>query len=65
MTEFVDLDAGRRQALGEGNSFLERLLHLLVVQGVGGTVDPLAAVGDRRAAPRLQELEDEEENISE
>ena len=53
----VDLDGDRRQALGEANPFLERLVDLLVIEGVRGAVDQAPAIGDGHAAPRLQQLE--------
>ena len=54
---FVDVDRERREALGERDAFLERLLDLLVVERVRGTVDQAPAVGDRHAAPALQQLD--------
>ncbi len=47
----VDFDADGGQSFREGDAFLERLLDLLVVQRIGGTVDQTSPVGDRHAAP--------------
>src|SRR5262249_22491033 len=54
MTRLVDMDLRRRQALGEANAFLKRLLDLLVVQGVARRIDEPAAIGDGYAAPGIQ-----------
>ena len=51
MTEAVELDRERCEALGEAHALLQRLLHLLVVQRVRGAVDEALAVGDGGAAP--------------
>jgi hypothetical protein len=54
----VDLDRDGREVLGEADAFLQRLLDLLVVQRVGRAVDQLAAIRERDAAPRLDQLGD-------
>jgi hypothetical protein len=54
----VDVHRERGEALGEHDPFLERLLDFLVVERVRGAVDQPPAVGDRHAAPALQELGD-------
>src|SRR5206468_6142057 len=57
MAIMVDLDALRREALGENDPLLERLADLFVVEGVGRAVDQAPAVGDRHASPGLQQPE--------
>ena len=54
----VDFDADRRQSFGKADPLLQRLLDFLVVQRVRRAVDQPAAIGDRRAAPPLQQLDD-------
>jgi len=54
----VDGHRGRRQAFGEADPFLERLLHLFVVERVGGAVDEALAVGDGRTAPAREQFRD-------
>ena len=58
MTILIDCNAGRRQALGKTYTFFERLVNLFVIQGVRGAVDQTLAIGDSRAAPRLQQFND-------
>ena len=53
----VDFDAARRQPFGKRDAFFQRLFDLLVIKRVRGTVDHAASVGDRRAAPALEQCE--------
>src|SRR5713226_8677680 len=53
----VHVHGNRRKALGEGDAFLERLFHFLVIERIGGTVDEAAPVGDGDAAPMSKELD--------
>ena len=55
---FVDVDAARVHALGDADAFLERLLHLFVVQGVRRAVDQPLAIGEGDAAPLAQKPDD-------
>ena len=54
----VDRYGERRQAFGKAPVLLERLLDLLVVERVGGTVDQAPSVSDRGATPTLHQLDD-------
>src|SRR5262249_45432600 len=58
MAEGVDFDGERRQAFRKADTLLERLLHLLVIERIGRTVDQSPTIRDRRAAPALQEFHD-------
>ncbi len=53
----VDVDRQRCQAFGETDALFERLLDFFVIERVRRTVDQPAAVRDRHAAPRLQQLQ--------
>ena len=46
-----------RQALGEADAFLERLLDFLVVERVARRIDQAAAIGDGDAAPAIEQLD--------
>ena len=52
---FVHVDPGGRQAFREGDAFLQRLFHFFMVERVRGAVHEPAAVGERDAAPRLEQ----------
>ena len=51
LLENVDLDLDRGQHLGEADALLQRLRHLLMVEGVARRVNQPAAIGDRDPAP--------------
>ena len=51
-------DGERCQPFGEADPLLQRLADFLVIQRVGRAVDQPAAIGDRDAAPSLQQLGD-------
>src|SRR5205807_6957676 len=53
----VDLDARWAEPFGERDTFLQRLLHFLVVERIGRAVDQAPAVGDRYASPGLEQPE--------
>ena len=55
MAGLVHLDRRRRQALGEADALLQRLLDLLVVERVARRVDQAAAIGDGDAAPAVEQ----------
>ena len=54
----VDVDAPRIEAFCEADAFLERFLHLLMVQRVRGCVEQPLAVGEGHAAPAIEQLDD-------
>ena len=54
----IDLDGRGGEALGKADPLLERLLDLLVVQGVARRIDEAPAIGDGDPAPALDELAD-------
>ena len=56
MSETVGVNGNGRKTLGEANGFFHRFRHFLVVQRVGRAIGQLAAVGDGRAAPGVQQL---------
>ena len=56
LPEDVDLDLDRGQHLGEADALLHRLRHFLVVERVARRVDQAAAIGDRHAAPAVDQL---------
>src|SRR5438552_520781 len=53
----IDFDRERRQALGEAHALLQRFLDFLVIERVRRTVEQAPAIGDRDAAPGLQQLQ--------
>ena len=56
MAVAIDDDFHRRHALGKAHAFLHRLFHFLVVERVGGGFTQGAAIGNRRAAPAVEQL---------
>jgi tetratricopeptide (TPR) repeat protein len=52
----IDHDLAGRQVLAEADAFLERLLHLLVIEGVARRIDQAAAIGERDAAPAVDQF---------
>ena len=54
----VNINGTRINTFSEADALFQRLLHLFMVEGVGGAVDHALAVGERDAAPLLEELDD-------
>ena len=54
--EGIDLDLDRGQHLGKADAFLHRLRDFLVIERVARRVDQAATIGDRHAAPGIDQL---------
>ena len=58
MAVLVHFNTRRCQPLRKPYAFFERFMHFFMIQGVGRAVDQALAIGDSRAAPRLQQFND-------